>query len=71
MGADTIRLWAASVDYTRDVSIGPSALRHSSETLRKLRSSARFMLGNLNEEVREPAHLGLVSGQLRPPLISS
>lgn len=45
-GADTLRLWAASVDYTRDVSIGPSALTHASETLRKIRSATRFLLAN-------------------------
>ena len=46
LGADTLRLWAASVDYTRDVSIGPSALTHASETLRKVRSATRFLLAN-------------------------
>lgn len=43
-GADVLRLWAASVDYSRDVSMGPSAISHAAEALRKIRSSLRFML---------------------------
>ncbi|KAK4689695.1 isoleucyl-tRNA synthetase, partial [Tremellales sp. Uapishka_1] len=45
-GADTLRLWAASVDYAKDVSIGKSSLSHAAETLRKLRNTSRFLLGN-------------------------
>lgn len=45
-GADVLRVWAGSVDYTRDVSFGPLALAHASETLRKLRSTMRFLLAN-------------------------
>lgn len=45
-GADVLRLWAASVDYTRDVSMGPSAITHAAESLRKMRSALRFVLAN-------------------------
>ncbi|WOO76802.1 Isoleucine--tRNA ligase [Vanrija pseudolonga] len=45
-GSDTLRVWAAGVDYTRDASIGPSSIEHASELLRKLRSSMRFIIGN-------------------------
>ncbi|KAG9005898.1 isoleucine-tRNA ligase, partial [Tulasnella sp. 427] len=48
-GADLLRLWAASVEYGRDVSIGPKVLAQSAETLRKLRNSVRFMLANLKD----------------------
>ncbi|ODO00230.1 isoleucine-tRNA ligase [Cryptococcus amylolentus CBS 6273] len=48
-GADTLRLWAASVDYTCDASIGPSSISHASETLRRLRNTARFLLANTSE----------------------
>jgi isoleucyl-tRNA synthetase len=49
-------VWAASVDYTRDVSIGPSAIKHASETLRKIRSAMRFLLANTSrEDVRDIA----------------
>ncbi|EDQ89230.1 uncharacterized protein MONBRDRAFT_32431 [Monosiga brevicollis MX1] len=52
-GADTLRLWAASVDYTNDVSIGPNTLRITHENLRKIRNALRFMHGNLG--AAEPA----------------
>ncbi|KAK8858784.1 isoleucine-tRNA ligase [Kwoniella newhampshirensis] len=45
-GADILRLWAASVDYTNDSSIGPSSISHASEAIRKLRSTTRFLLAN-------------------------
>ncbi|BEI97092.1 hypothetical protein CcaverHIS631_0206810 [Cutaneotrichosporon cavernicola] len=45
-GSDTLRLWAAGTDYTRDASIGPSSISHAAEVLRKLRSTLRFMLAN-------------------------
>ena len=35
-GADVIRVWAASTDYTKDVTIGPSTLSAASTTLRKV-----------------------------------
>ncbi len=46
-GADVLRLWVASTDYTRDVLLGPSVLARSSEALKKIRNTARFLLGNL------------------------
>eukprot|EP00730_Choanoeca_flexa_P002912 TRINITY_DN11226_c0_g1_i2.p1 TRINITY_DN11226_c0_g1~~TRINITY_DN11226_c0_g1_i2.p1 ORF type:complete len:974 (+),score=220.25 TRINITY_DN11226_c0_g1_i2:57-2978(+) len=46
-GADTLRLWVASVDYTGDVKVGPETLKTVSNNLRKIRNASRFMLGNL------------------------
>jgi isoleucyl-tRNA synthetase len=57
-GADTLRVWAASVDYTRDVSIGPNAIKHASESLRKVRSALRFLLANTSGE--QPRHVSEV-----------
>jgi isoleucyl-tRNA synthetase len=57
-GADTLRVWAASVDYTRDVSIGPNAIKHASESLRKVRSAMRFLLANTSGE--QPRHVSEV-----------
>ena len=57
-------MWVASVDSTRDVPIGPSILAQTFEGLRKIRNTARFMLGNLsgaNVESFAPSELGLVS----------
>ncbi|KAI0293979.1 tRNA synthetases class I-domain-containing protein [Russula brevipes] len=48
-GADTLRLWAATVEYWRDMSIGPKILEQASESLRKIRNSARFILGNMGD----------------------
>lgn len=60
-GADTLRVWGASVDYTRDVSIGPSAIKHASETLRKIRSAMRFLLANAGDaKPLESVELSLV-----------
>ncbi|KAF9965115.1 hypothetical protein BGZ70_005390 [Mortierella alpina] len=46
-GTDVLRLWAASSEYTKDVAIGKTILTQVSEGLRKFRTTARFMLGNL------------------------
>ena len=46
-GADILRLWAASADYTSDVRISPEILRQLSEVYRKIRNTARYILGNL------------------------
>ncbi|KAF8918283.1 tRNA synthetases class I-domain-containing protein [Mucidula mucida] len=48
-GADVLRLWVASVEYTRDVSVGPKVLAQTAESFRKLRNSARFLLGTVGE----------------------
>ncbi len=46
-GADILRLWAASVDYTEDHRIGDEILKTNVDNYRKLRNSFRWMLGNL------------------------
>ncbi|MBX9686945.1 MAG: isoleucine--tRNA ligase [Candidatus Obscuribacterales bacterium] len=48
-GADVLRLWVASVNYTDDVPIGKNMLAQLAEVYRKLRNTARFLLGNLHE----------------------
>jgi len=48
-GADTLRLWAATVEYWRDMSISPNILEQASESLRKIRNSSRFILGNIGD----------------------
>ncbi|WP_448904620.1 isoleucine--tRNA ligase [Gemella sp.] len=47
LGAEIIRLWSASVDYTQDVRISKDILKQVSETYRKIRNTFRFLLGNL------------------------
>jgi len=46
-GADVLRLWVASVNYTDDIPIGKSMLAQLAEIYRKLRNTARYLLGNL------------------------
>ena len=46
-GSDVLRLWAATVEYSKDVPIGPTVIAQVAESLRKLRNSARFCLANI------------------------
>jgi len=46
-GADILRLWVASVDYTDDQRIGPEILKVVGDNYRKLRNTLRWMLGTL------------------------
>jgi isoleucyl-tRNA synthetase len=46
-GADVLRLWVASVDYTSDVMIGGRIVAQVADVYRKLRFTLRFLLGNL------------------------
>lgn len=48
-GADILRLWVASSDYHADIRVSDEILKQLSETYRKIRNTARFILGNLNE----------------------
>jgi isoleucyl-tRNA synthetase len=48
-GADVVRLWVSSVDYTTDVLIGPNILKQLSDASRKIRNTARFLLGNIHD----------------------
>ncbi|KAM1304406.1 hypothetical protein ACFX1X_022182 [Malus domestica] len=48
-GADVLRLWVSSVDYTGDVTIGPQILRQMSDIYRKMRGTLRYLLGNLHD----------------------
>ena len=61
-GADIIRLWVASSDYTVDVRAGKEIFRQLSEAYRKMRNTARFMLGNL--EGFDPARDCVADDQL-------
>jgi len=46
-GADILRLWVASVDYSDDQRLGPEILKSVSDNYRKLRNTIRWMLGTL------------------------
>jgi isoleucyl-tRNA synthetase len=46
-GADILRLWVASSDYHSDIRISPAILNQLSDAYKKIRNTARFILGNL------------------------
>ncbi|MBS1766282.1 MAG: isoleucine--tRNA ligase [Acidobacteria bacterium] len=46
-GADILRLWAASCDYSEDVRVSKEILERSADAYRKIRNTLRFMLGAL------------------------
>lgn len=48
-GADVLRLWVSSVDYSQDVSISDNILKQVSDAYRRFRNTYRFLLGNLND----------------------
>jgi isoleucyl-tRNA synthetase len=48
-GADVLRLWVSSEDYTEDVSISEEMLNRMSEAYRRIRNTFRFILGNLSD----------------------
>jgi isoleucyl-tRNA synthetase len=48
-GADVLRLWVASVDYTSDVRISEAIMAQVGEAYRKIRNTIRFLLGNLRD----------------------
>ncbi|OUO91444.1 isoleucine--tRNA ligase [Gordonibacter sp. An230] len=48
-GADVLRLWVASVDYSQDVSISDGILKQVSDAYRRFRNTFRFLLGSLDD----------------------
>ncbi len=45
-GADILRLWVSSADFKSDVRVSPHILKQLTEVYRKIRNTARFLLGN-------------------------
>jgi len=48
-GADILRLWVASSDYHADIRISKDILKQLSEVYRKIRNTARYILGNIGD----------------------
>ncbi len=48
-GADILRLWATSADFTADVHVNQEILAQVAEGYRKIRNTLRFLLGNLQD----------------------
>jgi len=53
LGADILRLWIASTDYTGEITVSDEILKRASDAYRRIRNSARFMLANMVEFVPE------------------
>ena len=54
-GADILRLWALSSDYQSDVRVSKEILKQVSEVYRKIRNTARYILGNTDDfDVNKP-----------------
>jgi len=54
-GVDIVRLWVLSSDYKSDVSISTNIMKQVSEVYRKIRNTARYILGNISDyNVNEP-----------------
>ncbi|PKR78553.1 isoleucine--tRNA ligase [Halalkalibacillus sediminis] len=62
LGADILRLWVASVDYSADVRVSDEILKQVAEVYRKIRNTFRFMLGNLHDY--DPTYNMLLENEL-------
>jgi len=65
LGADILRLWVTSEDYSADIRISDDILKQLSESYRRIRNTIRFMLGNL--EGFDPAR-DMIPHEQRSPL---
>lgn len=48
MGADILRLWVSSIDYRYEINVSDEIITRTSETYRRIRNTARFLLSNLD-----------------------
>jgi isoleucyl-tRNA synthetase len=48
-GADVLRLWVSSVDYSSDVRIGKNIIKQLNDVRGKIRNTARFLLGSVDD----------------------
>ncbi len=48
LGADVLRLWVASTDYRNEMTVSDEILKRVSDSYRRIRNTARFLLGNLD-----------------------
>ncbi len=48
-GADILRLWCASTDYTKEISVSDEIMKRVADGYRRIRNTSRFFIGNLND----------------------
>jgi isoleucyl-tRNA synthetase len=49
LGADIIRLWVASADYTAEMNVSDDILKQTADSYRRIRNTARYLLSNLSD----------------------
>ena len=49
LGADVLRLWVAATDYSNEMSVSDEILKRMADSYRRMRNTARFLLGNLHD----------------------
>lgn len=52
-GADVLRLWVGSVDYSQDMSVSHTIFERTSDAYRRIRNTFRYLLSNLNDFTNE------------------
>ena len=63
LGADILRLWVAAADYRQEMTVSDEILKRVSDAYRRIRNTARFLLGNLDGFMPADA---LTPGQMLP-----
>jgi isoleucyl-tRNA synthetase len=61
-GAEILRLWVAAQDYRDDIRISQEILQRLSDAYRRIRNTARYILGNIHDF--DPAREGVADGEL-------
>ena len=62
LGADVLRLWVAATDYSNEMSVSDEILKRMSDSYRRIRNTARFLLGNLSGF--DPARDAVPAGEM-------
>ena len=62
LGADVLRLWVAATDYSAEMNVSDEILKRTSDSYRRIRNTARFLLGNLHDF--DPSRDALPPGEL-------
>ena len=64
LGADILRLWVAAADYRQEMSVSDEILKRVADAYRRVRNTARFLLGNLHDF--DPARHAVATDQMVP-----
>jgi isoleucyl-tRNA synthetase len=49
LGADIMRLWISSADYTREITVSDEILKRAADAYRRIRNTARYLLSNISD----------------------